>query len=158
MTPKSSTTVILIHFHKPTTFHHLLEPTTVHNLAHHWHKLKVVSKYPQNEKYFTLAISRQSFPDNQALLITTTSTTTRLSPWILLQSILEHSGSLQRSYFGSITSWLHKLVEFSRNIHSMNIKSSCMYVSMIKHAKNFQKIILQLASKQPRQPAKLNRL
>ena len=27
-----------------------------------------------------------------------------------------------------------------------------MYVSMIRHSKNFQKIILQLASKQPRQP------
>ena len=50
----------------------------------------------------TVTLSRYSFPDNPSL--PTTSTTTRLSPYILFQRILEHSGSLQYNNFGSITS------------------------------------------------------
>ena len=50
----------------------------------------------------TVALSRYSFPDNPSL--PTTSTTTRPSPYILFQRILEHSGSLQYNNFGSITS------------------------------------------------------
>ena len=60
-----------------------------------------------------------------------------MSPCIHLKSILEYSESLQRSYFGSITSWLYMLVKFSENIHSVNIERSCMYVSMIMHSRNF---------------------
>ena len=50
----------------------------------------------------TVALSRYSSPEN--LSLPTTSTTTRPSPYLHFQSILEHSGSLQYNNFGSIKS------------------------------------------------------
>ena len=41
-----------------------------------------------------------------------------MNPYKHLQSVLEHPGSLQHNYFGSITSWLLDIIECSRKFHA----------------------------------------
>ena len=53
-------------------------------------------------KSFTLALFRYSFPKFQSLLTTTSSTATRLCPYV--QSIPKNSGCLQHNYNDSVTS------------------------------------------------------
>ena len=50
---------------------------------------------------FSLSIAFQTVIHSRQQQLTTT---TRLSPYVHLHSILEHSGSLQNNYFGSIAS------------------------------------------------------
>ena len=83
---------------RPTTDHHSLWLNSPLTQSHSC--LQISSKWTifRNSSLF-----RYSFPNNQSLLTSTTTTTTRLSPYIHLPSIPEHSGSLQHNYFGSST-------------------------------------------------------